>query len=84
MNKELLHFTADWCNPCKKLKPIIEEYVLDNPDMKYTQVDVDKEIQLTKDYGILSVPTLISMIDGKIVSRHSGIANKKEIESLFN
>ena len=35
--KELLHFTADWCNPCKSMAPVIERFINDNPDIKYTK-----------------------------------------------
>jgi thioredoxin 1 len=83
MTKQLLHFTADWCNPCKKIKPIIEEYVLENSDVEYVVVDVDNNFQMAKEYNVLSVPTIVVMIDGLVFKRHSGILTKDILADLF-
>lgn len=82
--KEILHFTADWCNPCKRLKPIIEQYVKDNPDVKYTVIDVDTQFEIAEDYSIMSVPTLVIVKEDGKMSRHIGIASYQEIDSLVN
>lgn len=83
MTKQLLHFTADWCNPCKKIKPIIEEYVLENSDVEYVVVDVDNNFQMAKEHNVLSVPTIIVMIDGLVFKRHNGILTKDILIDLF-
>jgi len=83
MTKQLLHFTADWCNPCKKIKPIIEEYVLENSDVEYVVVDVDNNFQMAKEYNVLSVPTIVVMIDGLVFKRHNGILTKDILADLF-
>ncbi len=77
--KELLHFTADWCMPCKRLKPMLDEILLDYHDINYKMVDVDSNIDTTNDYGVQSVPTLIILVDGAIHARHRGIATKEEL-----
>lgn len=82
--KEILHFTADWCNPCKRLKPIIEQYVKDNPDVKYTVIDVDTQFEIAEDYSVMSVPTLVIVKEDGKMSRHIGIASYQEIDSLVN
>ena len=82
--KELLHFTAEWCGPCKKIKPIIEEYISNHQDIKYQQINVDDFGQIALDHNVLSIPTLISKIDGQIVNRHTGVATKEQIAALFN
>lgn len=81
--KKLLHFTADWCAPCKKIKPIIEEFVSENPDVEYVLIDVDTQLDMVNEHNIMSVPTLISIVDGDVASRWSGIADKIVIEQLF-
>jgi thioredoxin 1 len=81
---KLFHFTADWCNPCKKMKPIIEEYIKENPDIIYEQINVDKDIETAKYYGILSIPAFIAINDNAdIIARHTGVATKEEINRLF-
>jgi thioredoxin 1 len=82
--KQLLHFTADWCQPCKKIKPIIESYILENLDIKYTQINVDENPAITTEYKVRSVPTLIVLIDGEITNRHSGVITVVELDKLIN
>ena len=57
--KTILYFTAEWCGPCKKTRPIVEEL---NKDLSLTNirvVDIDSEMELAKNFGIKSVPTFI-------------------------
>lgn len=82
--KEILHFTADWCNPCKRLKPIIEEYVKAHSDVKYTMIDVDSQFEIAEDYNVMSVPTLVIVKEDGTTSRHVGMASYEQIESLVN
>ena len=81
--KEFLHFTADWCNPCKKMAPVIEKFINDNPDIKYVKIDVDKEIDLVSEYRIQSVPTFIALVDGKIHNMLGGVKPESVIRSIF-
>lgn len=82
--KQLLHFTAEWCQPCKKIKPIIESYILENSDIEYTQINVDESPKVTMEYAVRSVPTLIVLTDGEITNRHSGVITFGELDKLFN
>lgn len=82
--KEILHFTADWCNPCKRLKPLIEEYIKLHPDIKYVLVDVDTKFETAEDYNIMSVPTLVVLEDGKQIGRSSGFINYEQIVALVD
>lgn len=82
-NFELLHFTATWCQPCKKIAPIILFFIEQNIGLKYTKIDVDDNTNMVKEYNVLSVPTLIVLKDGEIFSRNSGVVNEKQLASLF-
>ena len=82
-NFELLHFTATWCNPCKKIAPIILSFIEQNVGLKYTKIDVDDNTNIIKEYNILSVPTLIVLKDGEIFSRHTGVVNEEQLSKLF-
>jgi len=74
----VLYFTADWCNPCKKVKPIVEEINKDSV-IKFQIIDVDSEIEFAKRFEIMSVPTFILMDDGKEVARLIGAQNKESL-----
>jgi thioredoxin 1 len=76
--RAVYYFTADWCNPCKKVKPIVEEINKDST-IKFQMIDVDSEIELAKRFEIMSVPTFILMDDGKEVARLIGAQNKENL-----
>ena len=81
---ELLHFTADWCNPCKRIKPIIEDYIAKHPDVKWTLIDVDTQFDIAKIHNVQSVPTLIVLVDGIENKRHSGVLSSAELAELLS
>ncbi len=82
--KQLLHFTASWCQPCKQMEPLIAKLVSENLSINYDKVDVSDDFDPAVDYGVKSVPTFIALIDGKEVSRHTGTATEEKLLSLFN
>ena len=77
------YFTADWCAPCKKTKPIVEEINKDS-SIKFQIIDVDSSIDLVKAFEIKSVPTFIIIKDGEIVKRSTGAQNYDELIELLN
>jgi thioredoxin 1 len=81
---ELLHFTASWCNPCKKMEPIISEFILENPSINYIKIDVDENSNLVKEYQIQSVPTFISKLNLETYKRQTGVMSKTAIQDMFN
>lgn len=80
---KLIHFTADWCNPCKKIKPIIEQFIAENPDIEHKVIDVDKNMPAAMEYSIKSIPTLIFESDEKVVGRHSGAITYEQLYDLY-
>lgn len=82
--KEILHFTAVWCKPCQKLKPILEQYISDHPDITYTKVDVDTDFETAKEWSVMSVPTLILVVDGDMKARHTGTLSYDKLDSFVN
>lgn len=82
--KSLLHFTAPWCQPCKKMEPIIEELIDENSDVSYQKFDISENMEYTVDYNVSGIPTFIAMVDGVEVSRHTGVATKEKMLDLFN
>jgi len=77
------YFTADWCGPCKKVRPIVEEINKDSA-VKFKVVDVDSEMDLVKAFEIKSVPTFIIIKDGEIISRASGSQTREALVEMLD
>lgn len=78
----LIDFYADWCNPCKILSPIVEEFAKENPDIKVVKIDVDANESLSYKYGANYIPLLVVIENGKEVNRNTGVIPKEEIFDL--
>ena len=79
----LLDFWAPWCAPCRMVVPIIEEIAGERPDIKVGKINVDEQPELTSKFGIMSIPTLVVMKNGKIVQQVSGARPKKAILEML-
>ena len=81
----LLDFWASWCAPCRMVVPIIEEIASEREDIKVGKINVDEQPELASKFGIMSIPTLVVMKNGKIVQQVSGARPKNAILGmLFN
>lgn len=80
----VLIFHAKWCGPCKTLRPIIDELVIDNSDIMIGKVDVDDNILITKEFGIKGVPNLIFFKNGIEVDRMVGMRSKSILQARLN
>ena len=72
------YFTADWCGPCKKVRPVVEEINQDSI-VKFQLVDVDSELELVRAFEIKSVPTFIIIKDGEVANRITGAKTRQEL-----
>ena len=79
----LLDFWAPWCAPCRMVVPIIEEIAGERPDIKVGKINVDEQPELASKFGIMSIPTLVVMKNGKIVRQVSGARPKKAILEML-
>ena len=77
------YFTADWCSPCKRVRPIVEEINKDSVN-KFKIIDVDSEMELVRAFEIKSVPTFIIIKDGEVVSRSTGSQTKDSLLDMLN
>ena len=82
-NKVLLDFWAPWCGPCRMVSPIIEEIAQERADIKVGKVNIDEQPELAKEFGIMSIPTLVVLDKGKIVNHAVGARPKDAILSLL-
>ena len=80
----LLDFWATWCGPCRMIAPDLEKIAAENAGtLKVGKVNVDEEYELAMKFGVTSIPLLVVMKDGKIVSKAVGAMPKAKIEALF-
>lgn len=80
----LLDFWASWCGPCRMLSPIIEEIGAEAAGFKVGKVNVDEEPELAEQFGIMSIPTLVVIKNGKVVNQSSGVQPKANILALLD
>ncbi|HIZ16211.1 MAG TPA: thioredoxin [Firmicutes bacterium] len=79
----LVDFYADWCMPCKMLSPILEELSEEIDDVKIVKVNTDKNQELASSFGIMSIPTLLFVKDGKVIDTMVGMRPKEELERVI-
>lgn len=78
----LIDFYAPWCGPCRMVAPAMEEIANEREDIKVGKVDIEDQRELADRFGVLSVPALVVMKDGKIINRAIGARPKEDILSL--
>lgn len=79
----LLDFWASWCGPCRMMVPIVEEIANERSDIKVGKVNVDEQPELASMFGIVSIPTIVLIKNGKIVQQMSGARPKNAILDML-
>jgi thioredoxin 1 len=82
--KTIFYFTADWCNPCKKVKPIVEELNREQTEAHFQIIDADIEIELVKRFEVRSVPTFILIENGIEINRIVGAQTKESLVGFIH
>lgn len=80
----LLDFWASWCGPCRMVSPVIEELAEEKPGVKVGKVNVDEQQELAAKFGVMSIPTLVVMKNGKIVNQSVGARPKAQIAAMLD
>ena len=79
----LLDFWAPWCGPCRMVVPIVEEIAAERSDIKVGKVNVDEQPELANQFGVMSIPMLVVMKNGKIMSQAIGARSKRDILAMI-
>ena len=79
----LMDFWAPWCGPCRMVVPLVEEIAKERSDIKVVKINVDEEQELAMQFGVMSIPTLVVMKNGKIVNQVTGVRPKAQILAML-
>ena len=79
----LLDFWAPWCAPCRMVGPILDEIAGERSDVKVAKINIDEQPELAGQFGVMSIPTLIVMKEGRIVQQAAGARPKAQILSML-
>lgn len=79
----LIDFWADWCGPCKMIAPIVEKVADENPDILVGKINVDEELELARQYNVMSIPTLLVFKNGEKAGTLIGVHTIQEITDII-
>ena len=81
----VVDFWAEWCGPCRMIAPVIEELANDYGEKVLVgKVDVDSNPEVSMEYGVRSIPTILIIKNGKVVDKHVGVATKDALADKIN
>ena len=79
----LLDFWASWCGPCRMLAPILDDIAGEREDIKVCKVNVDEEPDLARQFGVMSIPTVVFLKNGREVDRKVGLMPEAALEAAL-
>lgn len=79
----LMDFWASWCGPCRMVSPIVDEIAAERGDIKVCKINVDEQPELAARFGVMSIPTLVVMKNGKVINQAVGARPKAQILAML-
>ena len=78
----LVDFWATWCGPCRMLSPLVDSVSEQYDNVDFYKANVDEESEIARDFGIMSIPTLIMFKDGEIFDQSVGVVSEAELKAF--
>lgn len=79
----LVDFYADWCGPCKMQSPIVDEIDGERDDVKVCKINIDQQPELAMRFGVMSIPTIMVVKNGKTTFKEPGLMQKRDLLKLL-
>ena len=79
----LVDFWAEWCGPCQMMLPVIEELAKEQTEIKVCKVNVDEQMELARQYRVMSIPTFLVFMNGEIIAQTLGAQPKEKLLELI-
>lgn len=79
----IVDFWASWCGPCRMVSPIVDEIAAERSDIKVGKINVDEQPELAAQFGVMSIPTLVVIKNGKVVNQAVGARPKAQILAML-
>lgn len=82
----LIDFWATWCGPCRMQAPILEQLAdeIHEDELKIVKMDVDENPDTAREFGIMSIPTLLFKKDGEVVKQVAGVHSKDQLKAIIS
>lgn len=80
----VVDFFATWCGPCKMMAPIFEQAKNETKDVDFYKIDVDENEEIASKFGVMSIPTLVAIKNGKEVDRNVGLINRDDLNEFVD
>ena len=78
----LIDFFADWCGPCQRVLPVIDEIARENPDIKVGKINVDEQPELASRFRVYTIPALFVFKNGQITKQAIGVQSKQKLLAM--
>lgn len=78
----LIDFFADWCGPCQRVLPVIDEIARENPDIKVGKINVDEQPELASKFQVYTIPALFVFKNGQITQQAIGVQSKQKLLAM--
>ena len=80
----LVDFYANWCGPCRMMMPVIEELSQEMPDIKFVRINVDDNEEVSRSFGVMSIPTFVVIEKGKVIGKIVGMTSKEKLQKMLS
>ena len=78
----LIDFFADWCGPCQRILPVLEEIARENPDIKVGKINVDEQPELASKFRVYTIPALFVIKNGQVIEQAIGVQSKEHLLAM--